>query len=147
MVRVPSRVPVLLSVAVLAAVLAGCGGSGEPSGTAATSGPPLRGLEARRNAAPAVLDAVERVVGEDDVLDLTFERDRYTVLTSWVTPEQHENPADDLEAGGALPSRARVAAVCRAVHDHDPDAAASITGHDGMALIARCPQRAGSLPR
>lgn len=151
--RVPSRVPVVLSVCLLAAGLCGCGGSGDPSGGPASvgastgSGPPLRGLEARAANAASVLAAVEEVVGEDEVLDLTFEKDRFTVLTSWVTPEQHENPANDLEAKAEVPTAARIAAVCRAVLERDPDAAASITGDDGLALIGRCPQNVPALPR
>jgi hypothetical protein len=151
--RVPSRAPVLLAVAMLATAVGGCGGAddtsggGTDSGRTTASGPPLRGLEARRTNAPAVLAAVEKVVGEDDVLDLTFEKDRFTVLTSWVTPEQHENPADDLEAKGKVPRGEETAAVCRAIRDTDPGAAAAITGDDGTALIARCPQNARNLRR
>lgn len=144
-----SRLVLLCLVPVVA--LGGCGEADDPPGGAATAtaaGPPLRGLQARRNRAPAVLAALERAVGADAINDLTFDRRRFTVLTSWVTQEQHDQPATELEGESEVRSAAKVALVCRTVASIDPEADAFVAGYDGTSWLEVCPQnRDGRPPR
>ncbi|MDO9410635.1 hypothetical protein [Patulibacter sp.] len=138
--RVPSRAVVVLPCVLVPLLLAGCGGSGDPPDRASVPDPRLRGLEARSVRAPAVLRAAERIAGEDTVVDLTFERDRFTVLTAWVTREERENPANQLQEGSAVRDSGKIASICRAVRGIDPGADAYVTGYDGVSWREGCPQ-------
>ncbi|CAB4903098.1 unannotated protein [freshwater metagenome] len=138
--RVPSRAVVVLPCVLVPLLLAGCGGTDDPPRGAAPPDPRLRGLEARSTRAAAVLRAAERIAGTDTIVDLTFERDRFTVLTAWVTREEHDTPANGLQEGAAVRDSGKIASICRAVRRIDPGADAFVTSYDGVGWRENCPQ-------
>lgn len=95
-----------------------------------------------------MLAALERAVGEDDVVDLIFERDHFTVLTGWVTREEHDHPANSREAEGEVRDPAKIRLACRTVVEVDPGANVFVAGYDGTSWRSACPRNEyGAPPR